>query len=83
MTERRLGAGMRLLVGSSGAGVFALGVLLALREIRSAVHGAPPAPALIVAAGCGLAAIGGASLVRSAVQGRIALRRIRRRPRSE
>jgi hypothetical protein len=72
---------MRLLVGAGGTAVFALGVLLALREIRSAMFGAPQLPALLVAAGCALVAVGGASLVRSALQGRIALRRVRYRGR--
>ena len=48
-----------------------------------AVNGASPAPSLLVAAACGVVALGGASLIRSAVQGRIALRRIRRRRRSD
>jgi hypothetical protein len=74
---------MRALVGTAGAGVLSLGILLALREVRSAIRGAPLAPALLVAAGCGLVAVGGASLLRSAVRGRIALRRIRRGARSE
>jgi hypothetical protein len=83
MTERTLGGGMRLLVGASGAWVFTLGVLLALREVRSAMQGAPRLPAVLVAAGCALVAVGGASLVWSAVQGRIALRRVRYRGRRQ
>jgi hypothetical protein len=71
---------MRLLVGAFGLGVLTLGLLLAAREVLRAIRGAAPVPAVLIAAACGLVAVGGASLVRSALRGRIPLRRIRRRP---
>lgn len=78
MSERTLGPAMRLLTGVAGAAVFALGLVLAAAELRAAYLGSPLAPTVLVAAGCLFAAVGGASLVRSALRGRIALRRIRR-----
>ena len=83
MTERRLGPAMRWLVGVSGAGVLALGVFLAAINVQRAAHGASAMLALPTAAACVFVAVGGASLLRSALRGRIALRRIRRRPRGE
>ena len=80
MNERKLSRGMRVLVGAFGAGVLALGLLLAAVELRWAYLGAPRVPTLLAAVACGLVAVGGGSLLRSAVRGRIALRRIRHRP---
>lgn len=71
---------MRLLVGAFGIGVLALGLLLAAAELYRAYHDAPPVPAILLAAACVLVAVSGASLVRSALRGRITLRRVRRRP---
>jgi len=78
VTERCLTPAMRLLVGASGMGVLALGSLLAVTEVLGASRGAPLVPAVLIAAACVLVAVGGASLVRSALCGRIRLRRIRR-----
>jgi hypothetical protein len=58
--------------------VLALGLLLAATEVLGASHGAPPVTTFLTAAACILVAVGGASLVRSALRGRITLRRIRR-----
>jgi len=71
---------MRLLTGAFGVGVLALGLLLAAAEVLGAYQGAPPVAPILAAAACVLAAAGGASLVLSAVRGRITLRRVGRRP---
>jgi hypothetical protein len=71
---------MRLLVGAFGVSVLALGILLAAIELLGAYRGAPPVPGILAAAACVFVSVGGASLVRSALRGRITLRRVRRRP---
>jgi len=71
---------MRLLVGAFGVGVLAVGLIVATAEFERTYQGAPPGPAILAAAVCFLVAVSGASLVRSAVRGRITLRRPGRRP---
>ena len=80
MKERSLSPAMRVLAGAFGVGVLGLGLLLAATELRWAYRGAPLAPALLMAGGCGLAAVGGGALVRGAIRGRMAVRRTRFRP---
>ena len=48
VTERRMTPAMRLLVGTFGIGVVALGLLLATTEVFGASRGAPAVPAVLV-----------------------------------
>jgi hypothetical protein len=79
VTERRLTPALRLLVSAFGLGVLALGLLLAAVELLGAYYGASPVFAILAAAACILVAVGGASLVRTALRGRITLRRVTHR----
>ena len=80
MTERRLTPAMRVLVGAFGVAVLALGLLVAAVELHRAYQGARSVPAFLAAAVCVLLAVSGASLLRSALRGRITVRRVARRP---
>ena len=79
MTERRLTTPMRVITGLFGTAVLCLGLFVMATELQAANNGSPVVPAVLTAAMCALGALGGASLLRSAVRGRIALRPTRRR----
>lgn len=83
MTERVLGPGFRALLGVIGAVALGAGVAVGGTALRVAYRGAPLLPALTAAAFCGLVALGGATLLRGALRGRIAVRRTRPRSRGE
>jgi hypothetical protein len=80
MRERDLGPGMRLLLGLLGAAALGAGLLVAATELRTAYLGSPLLPTLAGAVVCGIIALGGATLLRGALRGRIAVRRTGRRP---
>jgi len=79
VTERRLTTPMRVITGLFGTAVLCLGLFVMATELQAANNGSPVVPAVLTAAMCALVALGGASLLRSAVRGRIALRPTRRR----
>ena len=80
MRERDLGPGMRLLLGLLGAAALGAGLLVAATELRTAYLGSPLLPTLAGTVVCGIIALGGATLLRGALRGRIAVRRTGRRP---
>jgi hypothetical protein len=80
MTERMLGPGLRLLLGALGAVALGAGALIGTMQLRAAYLGSPLLPTLAVALVCGTAAVGGVSLLRGALRGRIAVRRPRGGP---
>jgi hypothetical protein len=71
---------MRVVAGMFGTAVLCLGLFLTATELQWARLGSPLVPTLLAAVVCALVALGGASLLRSAIQGRIRLRPTRRRP---
>ena len=73
--ERSLGLGLRLLFGLVGVGALVGGVTVGVTELRSLSLGSPPVRTVSAAAFCGLVVWGGASLLRGAFRGRIAVRR--------
>lgn len=77
--ERVLGPGFRVLLALLGVVALGAGLAVGATELRVAYLGAPLIPALAIAFVCGLAALGGARLLRGAIRGRIAVRRPRRR----
>jgi hypothetical protein len=79
VTERVLTTPMRVITGLSGTAVLCLGLFIMATELQAAKNGSPVVPSVLTAAMCALVALGGASLLRSAVRGRIALRPTRRR----
>ena len=78
MRDRAIGLGMRLLLGVIGAAALGAGLLLAATQLRRATAGSPLISALLAAGVCGVVAVGGLVLLRGAVRGRIAVRRVRR-----
>jgi len=79
--ERHLGLGLRVLLGSLGVIAATAGVATAAAEVPRLLHGARPLPAVSVALASALVTLGGATLVRGAWRGRVAVRRPgRRRP---
>ena len=79
MTERRLTTPMRVITGLFGTAVLCLGLFVMATELQAANNGSPIVPTVLAAVVCAFVALGGASLLRSAVRGRIALRPTRRR----
>jgi len=71
---------MRLLLGVLGVAALGAGLLVAATELRAAYLGSPLLPTLAGAVVCGIIALGGATLLRGALRGRIAVRRTGRRP---
>ena len=78
MVERALGPGFRMLIGVIGAAAVVAGLLVGVTELRSAYLGSPLAPTLLAAAVAGFVVVGGATLIRGALRGRITVRRPRR-----
>jgi hypothetical protein len=58
--------------------VLCLGLFVMATELQAAANGSPVVPAVLAAVVCAIVALGGASLLRSAVRGRIVLRPTRR-----
>ena len=79
MTERRLTTPMRVISGLLGTAGLGLGRFVMATQLQAANNGSPVVPAVLAAVVCAIVALGGASLLRSAVRGRIALRPTRRR----
>jgi hypothetical protein len=79
--ERDLGWTLRILLGVIGAGALVASLLVGATELRALYLGSSPLPTLAVALVCGLVAIGGITLLRGAVRGRIVVRRTRFRRR--
>jgi hypothetical protein len=75
VTERALGAGLRVLLGVIGAAAVSAGFLVGVAELRSIYRGSPLAPSLLAAVFAGFVTVGGVVLVRGALRGRIAVRR--------
>lgn len=75
MTQRALGAGLRVLLGVIGAAAVGAGFLVGVAELRSVYRGSPLAPSLLAAVFAGFVTVGGVVLVRGALRGRIAVRR--------
>jgi hypothetical protein len=80
MTERMLTTPMRVIAGLFGTAVLCLGLFIMAMELQAANNGSPPVPAILAAVACAFVALGGASLLRSAIRGRITVRPPRRRP---
>jgi hypothetical protein len=80
MTERMLTTSMRVVAGLFGTAVLCLGLFIMATELQAANNGSPPVPAILAAVVCAFVALGGASLLRSAIRGRITVRPTRRRP---
>ena len=78
MVERDLGSGLRVLLGVVGAAALGAGLVVAGIELRYAYLGSPRVPTLVASLVAGLAALGGALLIRGASRGRIAVRSPRR-----
>jgi hypothetical protein len=79
--ERTLTLGLRVLLALIGVTAVAAGVVVAVAEVRRLALGSPPVPTILVVLLCGVVLLGGASLIRGALRGRIAVRRPRRRTR--
>jgi hypothetical protein len=79
--ERELGWGLRALLGVLGAAALVAGLLVGATELRVLYLGAPPLPTVAVALFCVVVVIGGITLLRGAVRGRIVVRRTRFRSR--
>jgi hypothetical protein len=71
---------MRMVAGLFGTGVLCLGLYLMATQLQAANSGSPAISSVLAAVVCALVALGGASLLRSAVRGRITVRPPRRRP---
>ncbi len=78
MAERVLGAGLRVLLGVIGAGALGSALVLGAHEVRLLSVGAAPRVARLVIIVLGVIAIGGVTLLRGAICGRIAVRDNRR-----
>jgi len=72
--ERPLGVGLRLLLGLLGAVALGAGLLVGATEVRSHLGSWGFASVLITVV-CAVVALGGVTLLRGAIRGRIAVRR--------
>ena len=69
-----LGPGLRVLLGIIGTAALGSGIVVAASELRSAYLGSPLLPTLLASLVAGIAALGGALILRGAVRGRITVR---------
>ncbi len=74
--ERPLGIGLRTLLAVIGSAACIAGVIVAVFELREVVRGSPSNRPLRAAFAGLLIALAGGRLVRSALRGRIAFRRV-------
>jgi hypothetical protein len=79
MTERVLSLGLRALLAVIGAVALGAGLVVGVTELRVAYLGSPLVPTLGVALICGAIVVGGVTLLRGAIRGRIAFRHPRGR----
>lgn len=80
MTERALTPVLRALLAALGAVAVGAGVVVMTMQLQAAYRGSPLLPALVITPFCAIVVIGGATLIRGAVRGRMEFRRPRRRP---
>ena len=76
--ERPIGLVLRVLLAVIGLAALVAAFIVGVAQLRSRTQGSPPLPAFVLGSFCVIVATGGVLLVRGAVRGRIAFRRIRR-----